>query len=140
MKQGLISFTLNDQHIFFTRNGVHNSDDLKLRQVFSINDNKKIEQNRGRHLPGEGFPDDPHHRDTPAGLPSKLPPLEDILLHDRLFTVVVWMFVEVLIGSRVLVEQDDNSALSFALDPVDITTLHVVCDTVSAGIAVATDQ
>jgi hypothetical protein len=50
------------------------------------------------------------------------------------------MLVQVLIGGGVLVVQDDNAALSFAVDPVSITTLHVVCDTVRVVMSVATDK
>ena len=34
---------------------------------------------------------------------------------ERLFTVVVWILTQVLIGGGVLVVQDDNAALSFAV-------------------------
>ena len=42
MTRDLRSFVLNDQHTFCTRNGDHNSDGLKLRQIFNINDKKNM--------------------------------------------------------------------------------------------------
>ena len=50
------------------------------------------------------------------------------------------MLAEVLVSNNVLVEQDDNAALSPAAQPVSVSTLHAVCDTVVPCIAVATDK
>ena len=73
-----------------------------------------------------------------------------LVLHDEhgLFVVlcavkrllVLWMFAKVLVGGGILVVQDNNQELSWAFQPVDITTLHPVCDTARAGSAVATDD
>ena len=50
------------------------------------------------------------------------------------------MLADILIGGVALVEQDDNSALSFVVQTVVVTTLHVVRDTVRAGTVIATDE
>jgi hypothetical protein len=50
------------------------------------------------------------------------------------------MLAQVLIGDVVLVEQNFHAALPFALQPVGVTTLQTVCDTVRGGFDKATDE
>ena len=50
------------------------------------------------------------------------------------------MLAEIFVSSKVLVKPDDNAALPPAAQPVSVITLHEVCDTVVACIAVATDK
>ena len=76
----------------------------------------------------------PHLRlDGKHGLPVVLCTVEP-------FSDVVGVLVDVLIGGVPLVEQDDNAALSFAVQVVAVTTLHAVRDTVRAGTAIPTDE
>ena len=63
-----------------------------------------------------------------------------VLCTVELFSAVVGMFTDMLIGGVALVEQDDNTALSFELYPVTVTTLHTVRDTVRADTTIATDE
>ncbi len=50
------------------------------------------------------------------------------------------MLAEVLLSSSVLVEQDYNTALPPAAQPVSVSTLHAVCHAVLACIVVPTDK
>ena len=56
------------------------------------------------------------------------------------FSAVVGVLVDVLISGVPLVEQDDNTALSFTVQTVAVTTLHVVRDTVRAATDIPTDE
>ena len=75
-------------------------------------------------------------RERKRGIPQDIEKNEN----DTDMSAVVWILPDILIGGVVLVEQDDNSVLSFAVQPVGITTLHTVCDTVRGGIPIVTDE
>ncbi len=51
------------------------------------------------------------------------------------------MLAQILVHGTVLVKQDHyNTALSFTVKPVVISTLHVICDAVGTWIPVTTDK